>query len=93
MIQFEFADLQPASMAPDLTQYGIIDAIENVYNPSYEFLIEAQQKMLEYEGKFQPRGLQGDEALVHFRKVFNSLLKEEWGKYSFHTLKVGNTII
>jgi len=49
--------------------------------------------MLEYEGEFQPRGLQGDEALVHFRKVFNSLLKEERGKYSFHTLKVGNTII
>ena len=56
-------------------------------------IIEAQQKMLEYEDEFQPRGLQGDEALVHFRKVFNSLVKEERKKYSFHTLKVGNTII
>jgi hypothetical protein len=28
-----------------------------------------------------------------FRKVFNSLLKEERKKYSLHTLKVGNTII
>jgi len=28
-----------------------------------------------------------------FRKVFNSLLKEEREKYSLHTLKVGNTII
>jgi len=30
---------------------------------------------------------------VHFRKVFNSLVIEEREKYSFHTLKVGNTII
>ena len=56
-------------------------------------IIEAQQKMLEYEDEFQPRGLQGDEALVHFRKIFNSLVIEERKKYSFHTLKVGNTII
>nr|MCS5579000.1 aromatic ring-hydroxylating dioxygenase subunit alpha [Gammaproteobacteria bacterium] len=56
-------------------------------------IIEAQQKMLEYEDEFQSRGLQGDEALVHFRKIFNSLVIEERKKYSFHTLKVGNTII
>jgi vanillate O-demethylase monooxygenase subunit len=56
-------------------------------------IIEAQQKMLEHGDEFQPRGLQGDEALLHFRKVFNSLVKEEREKYSFHTLKVGNTII
>ena len=56
-------------------------------------IIEAQQKMLEYEDEFRSHGLQGDEALVHFRKIFNALVKEERKKYSFHTLKIGNTII
>ena len=42
MTQFELADLQPASTAPDLTQYGIVDASEIVYNPSYEFLYEEE---------------------------------------------------
>ena len=42
MTQFELADLQPASTAPDLTQYGIADASEIVYNPSYEFLYEEE---------------------------------------------------
>jgi vanillate O-demethylase monooxygenase subunit len=56
-------------------------------------IIEAQQRMLENEDQFQPRGIQGDEAFVHFRKVYNALLKEEREKYNFHTLKIGNTII
>ena len=45
MTQFELADLQPASTAPDLTQYGIIDASEIVYNPSYEFLYEEEMSL------------------------------------------------
>ena len=46
MTQFEFADLQPASTAPDLTQYGIIDVSEVIYNPSYEFLYEEEMLSL-----------------------------------------------
>ena len=42
MTQFEFADLQPANTAPDLTQYGIIDVSEVIYNPSYEILYEEE---------------------------------------------------
>ena len=45
MTQFELADLQPASTAPDLTQYGIVDASEIVYNPSYEFLYEEEMSL------------------------------------------------
>ena len=45
MTQFELADLQPASTAPDLTQYGIADASEIVYNPSYEFLYEEEMSL------------------------------------------------
>ena len=45
MTQFELADLQPASTAPDLTQYGIVDASEIVYNPSYEFLYEEEMNL------------------------------------------------
>ena len=45
MTQFELADLQPASTAPDLTQYGIIDSSEIVYNPSYEFLYEEEMSL------------------------------------------------
>tara|TARA_B100000315_G_scaffold228608_1_gene237498 strand:- start:219 stop:398 length:180 start_codon:yes stop_codon:yes gene_type:complete len=49
--------------------------------------------MLGYEEEFQPRGLQDDEALLYFRKVFNSLVKGEREKYSFHTLKEGNVFL
>ena len=56
-------------------------------------IIEAQQKMLEYQEEFQPKGLQGDEALVHFRKVFNALIKEERENFDFHTRQSGNPII
>jgi len=45
MTQFKLADLQPASTAPDLTQYGIVDASEIVYNPSYEFLYEEEMSL------------------------------------------------
>ena len=45
MTQFELGDLQPANTAPDLTQYGIIDASEIVYNPSYEILYEEEMSL------------------------------------------------
>ena len=56
-------------------------------------IIEAQQKMLEYEDEFKPRGVQGDEALVHFRKLYNTFLKEERERFDFHTRQIGNPII
>ena len=56
-------------------------------------IIEAQQKMLENEDQFQPRGMQGDEAFVHFRKLYNVLLKQEREKYNFHQQSIGNSII
>jgi len=45
MTQLELADLQSADMVPDLTQYGIVDASEIVYNPSYEFLYEEEMNL------------------------------------------------
>ena len=56
-------------------------------------IIEAQQKMLQYQDEFQPRGLQGDEALVHFRKLYNALISAERERYDFHTRQLGNSII
>ena len=56
-------------------------------------IIEAQQKMLEYETEFKPTGLQGDEALTHFRKLYSALIKEERDKYDFHTRPRGNPLI
>jgi len=56
-------------------------------------IIEAQQKMLEYKEEFQPRGIQGDKALVHFRKLFNALKNKERENFTFHTHQVGNPII
>jgi|TARA_B100000959_G_scaffold71249_2_gene75558 phosphoenolpyruvate carboxykinase (ATP) len=42
MTQSERVDSQAANTAPDLTQYGITDADDIIYNPSYETLFEAE---------------------------------------------------
>lgn len=56
-------------------------------------IIEAQQKMLKYETEFKPKGMQGDEALLHFRKLYSALIKEERDKYDFHNRPQGNPLI
>ncbi|HJN95289.1 MAG: phosphoenolpyruvate carboxykinase (ATP) [Gammaproteobacteria bacterium] len=42
MTQSERVDSQAVNTAPDLTQYGITDADDIIYNPSYETLFEAE---------------------------------------------------
>ena len=56
-------------------------------------IIEAQQKMLEGKDKFDSRGMQGDEAFIHFRRVYDALLSQERKDYHFHERQIGNSII
>tara|TARA_B100000003_G_scaffold169092_1_gene156058 strand:+ start:55 stop:426 length:372 start_codon:yes stop_codon:yes gene_type:complete len=56
-------------------------------------IIEAQQKMLENKDRFNSRGMKGDEALIHFRKVYTALLNHERKNFNFHERQVGNSII
>ena len=56
-------------------------------------IIEAQQKMLEGKDKFDSRGMQVDEAFIHFRRVYDALLIQERENYHFHERQIGNSII
>tara|TARA_B100000475_G_scaffold189349_1_gene160696 strand:- start:757 stop:1641 length:885 start_codon:yes stop_codon:yes gene_type:complete len=56
-------------------------------------IIEAQQKMLEEKDKFDSRGMQGDEAFIHFRRVYDALLSQERKNYNLHERQIGNSII
>ena len=56
-------------------------------------IIEAQQKMLEGKDKFDSRGMQGDEAFIHFRRVYDALLSQERENYNLHERQIGNSIL
>ncbi len=56
-------------------------------------IIEAQQKLLEIEHPFQPRGLVADVALSHFRKTWQKLIREEREKYPQEMPEIKNRIL
>ncbi len=56
-------------------------------------IIEAQQKLLEIEEPFQPRGLVADVALSHFRKTWLRLIQAEREQYPREPVTVKNRIL
>ena len=43
--------------------------------------------------KFDSRGMQGDEAFIHFRRVYDALLSQERENYKLHERQIGNSIL
>ena len=56
-------------------------------------IIEAQQKLLELDDPFQPRGLVADVAFSHFRKAWDKLIREEQAKYPRETQEIKNPVL
>lgn len=56
-------------------------------------IIEAQQKLLEDFGDFQPRGLASDNALAHFRRVWFEMITKEREQYPTETKKISAQVI
>jgi vanillate O-demethylase monooxygenase subunit len=58
-----------------------------------KIFIEEQQKYLELDDPFQPRGLVADKAFSHFRKVWNKKVAEENEKYPREQPEIRNPIL
>ncbi len=56
-------------------------------------IIEAQQKLLELEDPFQPRGIAADSALAHFRKVWDELLEDQRVNHPPKQIEVTRSIL
>ena len=58
-----------------------------------KIFIEEQQKYLELDEPFQPRGLVADKAFSHFRKVWNKKVAEENEMYPRQAVEIRNPIL
>ncbi len=56
-------------------------------------IIEAQQKLLELDDPFQPRGIAADSALAHFRKTWDTLLEKDHTEHPQPVAEVSRSIL
>ena len=58
-----------------------------------KIFIEEQQKYLELEEPFQPRGLVADKAFAQFRKVWAKKIEEELAAHPPQVIEIRNAIL